>query len=200
MTAQGEVLPLPAAMPQRRQTPGRRLVGWLLHRFGWRIQGRFPDVPRLVMIAAPHSSWWDGVWGLSFKVALGADIAFMGKRELFRGPLGWLLRRLGGIPIERAAAHGLVDQMVANFRNHPHLWLGLAPEGTRKRVREWRTGFWHIARAAEVPILPVAFDYPSRTITIGPLFEPTSDLSADIAVLHEFYAPFRGKHRSASPG
>lgn len=198
VSACGDALPLPPAMPQFNQNSGRRLVAWLLDRCGWRLHGRFPDVGKLVVIAAPHSSWWDGVWGLLFKIALGADLAFMGKRELFRGPLGWLLRRLGGLPIERAAAHGIVEQMVANFRASPQLWLGLAPEGTRKPVHGWRSGFWHIARAAGVPILPIAFDYPSRTITIGALFPPTADLAADLAALRAFYAPFRGRRRGVS--
>lgn len=195
MSACGDALPLPPATPQFRQNGRRRLCAWILDRFGWHIVGRFPDVGRLVLIAAPHSSWWDGLWGMLFKVALGLDLAFMGKRELFVGPLGWTLRRLGGIPIERSAAHGLVDQMVARFSFTPHLWIGIAPEGTRKRVSKWRTGFWHIARAAGVPILPVAFDYPNRAIVVGPLFQTSADVDADVAALRTYYAPFHGKHR-----
>ncbi|RYD15960.1 MAG: acyltransferase [Lysobacteraceae bacterium] len=196
MTAE-RVLPLPlgATIPQFAQDPRRRLCGWILERCGWRMQGALPDVPRAVLIAAPHSSWWDGVWGLLFKVALGADIAFMGKRELFRGPLGWLLRALGGFPIERAAAHGIVQQVAVAFAQRPRFWIGIAPEGTRKPVTRWRSGFWHIARAARVPIVPVAFDYPSRSIVVGPIFVPGPDLDADLAALRAFYAPFRGRHR-----
>ncbi len=186
---------LPPAMPQLPQNCRRRACRWFLATCGWRITGRFPDTSKLVLIAAPHSSWWDGFWGLLFKVALGADIRFMGKRELFVGPLGWLLRRLGGIPIERDSAHGLVGQMSERFRHRERLWLGIAPEGTRKRATRWRSGFWHIARAAAVPILPVAFDYPSRTITIGAVFTPGADLAADLAALRAFYVPFHGKHR-----
>ena len=194
MSACGEALPLPPAMPQLAQNGRRRLCDWVLARCGWHIRGRFPDVPQLVLIAAPHSSWWDGLWGMLFKVALGVELSFMGKRELFRGPLGWTLRRLGGIPIERTHAHGLVGQMVERFRAQPCLWLGIAPEGTRRRVEKWRTGFWHIARAAGVPILPIAFDYSTRSIVIGALFQPTTDLDADIAALRAFYAPFHGRN------
>ncbi|GAA0711032.1 1-acyl-sn-glycerol-3-phosphate acyltransferase [Dokdonella soli] len=196
MSAGARLQPLPPAMPQLPQNAGRQACAWFLRRCGWRIAGDFPDTAKLVLIAAPHSSWWDGVFGLLFKIALGADIAFMGKRELFRGPLGWALRRLGGIPIERAATHGVVEQMVERFHSSPKLWLGLAPEGTRKRVTNWKSGFWQIARAANVPILPVAFDYPSKTITLGPLFQPGADLAADLAALRSFYAPFRGKRRN----
>lgn len=191
----GGLPPLPAGVPQFPPSWPRRLCAWLLARCGWRILGTLPDRARLIVIAAPHSSWWDGVWGLLFKVALGIDIAFMGKRELFRGPLGWVLRRMGGIPIERSAAHGVVEQMIARFDDRPRLWLGIAPEGTRRQVAKWRSGFWQIARGAGVPILPVAFDYPTKTITLGPLFEPGADLAADLAALRAFYAPFRGKHR-----
>jgi len=189
---------LPPAMPQLPQNARRRLVGWVLERAGWRIEGQFPDLPRLVLVAAPHSSWWDGVIGLMFKVALGAEVMFIGKRELFRGPLGWLLRRLGGIPVERGQAQGLVGQMAERFAGRQPLWLGLAPEGTRRRVAAWKTGFWHIAKAAAVPILPVAFDYPTRRIVVGEAFHPGADQAADLARLRAFYAPFRGRHRGVS--
>ena len=190
----GSVLPLPPEMPQFRQNAARRSCAWCLGRCGWRVAGTFPNLPRALLIAAPHTSWWDGIWGLLFKMALGLDITFMGKRELFRGPLGWLLRRLGGMPIERSSTHGIVGQIVARFDASPRLWVGVAPEGTRKPVTVWKTGFWHIARAAAVPIVPIAFDYPSKTITIGALFEPSADLAADLATLRTFYASFRGKY------
>jgi 1-acyl-sn-glycerol-3-phosphate acyltransferase len=190
-------LALPSSIPQFRQNAGRRLCAWILRRCGWRLAGRFPDEPRIVLIAAPHSSWWDGVWALLFKTAIGVDISFVAKRELFRGPLGWVLRGVGGIPIERSGAHGLVEQTVARFQTHSKLWFGIAPEGTRKCVGRWKTGFWHIARTAGVPILPVYFDYPSRTIGIGPVFQPGADMSADLDALHAFYRPFRGRHHDA---
>jgi len=189
---------LSPSMPQFGQNRSRRFCAWLLRTAGWRLVGTLPDVPKLVLIAAPHSSWWDGVWGLLFRSALGADIAFMAKRELFTGPLGWLLRKAGGIPIERSSSSGVVEQMSQRFAAADKLWLGIAPEGTRKRVEKWKNGFWYIARAARVPILPVYFDYPSRTIGLGPLFETSSDLDSDTADLRAFYAPFRGKHRGTA--
>ena len=193
--------PLPSlspSMPQFVPRAWRRICAWLLRIGGWQLAGEFPDRPKLVLIAAPHSSWWDGVWGLLVRSALGADISFMAKRELFVGPLGWALRRVGGIPIERDSANGVVRQMAARFADRERLWLGIAPEGTRKRVDKWKKGFWHIARAARVPILPVYFDYPTRTIGLGPLFEPGDDVDADIARLRTFYAPWRGKHRGTT--
>ena len=189
---------LPPSVPQFRQNAWRRLCAGLLRFFGWRLAGTMPDRAKLVLIAAPHSSWWDGVWGLLMKSALGLDVSFMAKRELFAGPLGWLLRRAGGIPIERSQSSGVVEQMTARFAARERLWLGIAPEGTRKQVTKWKNGFWHIARNAGVPILPIYFDYPSRTIGLGPLFEPGDDIAADLAALHAFYAPWRGKHRGTA--
>ena len=185
-------------MPQFASHAGRRLARWILARAGWSLAGEFPDVPRAVLIAAPHSSWWDGFWGLLVKAAIGADVAFMAKRELFVGPLGWLLRRLGGIPIERDATRGVVEQMSERLRTQPQLWIGIAPEGTRKRVTKWKSGFWHIAHNARVPIVPVYFHYPERTIGIGPPFVTSDDMQADLARLRAFYAPWRGKNRGTS--
>jgi 1-acyl-sn-glycerol-3-phosphate acyltransferase len=189
---------LPPSMPQFGQKRWRRTCAWLLRRCGWRLVGALPDRAKLVLIAAPHSSWWDGVWGLLFRSALGVDVSFIAKSELFVGPLGWALRRVGGVPIERDTANGVVRQMTARFADSERLWLGIAPEGTRKHVTKWKNGFWHIARAAHVPILPVYFDYPTRTVGLGPLFEPTADLAGDLARLRTFYAPWRGRHRGIS--
>lgn len=185
---------LPLAAPTLRDHLGRRLCRALLRAGGWRLVGEVPDVRKLVLIAAPHSSWWDGVWGLLMKIGIGLDVGFMAKRELFRGPLGWLLHRLGGIPITRHAARGVVEQMVDKFRASEVLWLGIAPEGTRRRVAEWKTGFWHIARQAGVPVFPVAFHYPDKSIHLGHLHTLSADMAADLARLRAFYAPFKGKH------
>lgn len=174
----------------------RRLCRGVLRLAGWQLRGAFPDLPKVVMIAAPHSSWRDGIWGLLMKVAMGADVRFMGKQELFHGPLGGLLRRLGGMPIDRAATQCVVEQMIAQFRQHDALWLGIAPEGTRQPVARWRSGFWHIAHGAGVPILPVYFHYPDKTIGVGPPLTTSDDMEADIARLRAFYAPFQGKHRN----
>lgn len=187
---------LPVQMPRLRDGWQRKTCRTVLRLCGWSLAGEFPDVPKLVLIAAPHSSWWDGVWGLLIKVAIGADVHFMGKRELFFWPLGSLLRRLGGMAIDRGSAQGVVGQMIDQFRQREKLWLGIAPEGTRKPVQRWKSGFWRIAHEAGVPIFPVAFHYPDKTIRLGPLFDTSADMEADLARLRSFYAPFRGKHRN----
>ena len=185
---------LPSQMPHLRDTWRRKLCRVVLHLCGWSLVGEFPDVPKLVLIAAPHSSWWDGIWGLLMKAGIGADVHFMAKRELFRGPLGALLAKLGGIPIDRGAAAGMVEQMVERFGRQPTLWLGIAPEGTRRQVARWKSGFWRIAQDAGVPVFPVAFNYPDKTIRLGPLFDTTGDMAADIERLRAWYAPFKGKY------
>lgn len=186
----------PPRIPHFPASLGGALCRALLRLCGWRFAGELPDVAKLVLIAAPHSSNWDGFFGLLFKVALRLDIRFVGKREVFFWPLGPILRRLGGIPIDRAAAHDLVAQVADQFASSERLWFGLAPEGTRKKVAKWRSGFWHIARAAQVPILPAYFDYPNRTIGVGPLLVPGDSYEADMARLRAFYAPIRGKNHN----
>lgn len=196
MNGRGTMPRLPRnAPPIRGNAVVRKVCAAVLRASGWRFAGTLPDVPKLVLIAAPHSSWWDGVLGLLFKFAVGVDISFMAKSELFRGGLGWILRRVGAIPVERTRTHGVVDQMVQRFGQPPPLWLGIAPEGTRRAVQAWRSGFWHIARAASVPILPVYFDYPSRTVGVGALFFPDDDVAADLETLRDLYRPYRGRHR-----
>lgn len=186
---------LPPRMPKLRDSWQRRTCRALLQTAGWSLVGTFPDTPKLVLIAAPHSSWWDGIWGLLIKVAIGADVHFMGKQELFRGPLGSVIRRVGGVPIDRGAAKGVVEQMIDEFRRRDQFWLGIAPEGTRKPVKRWKSGFWHIAHDAGVPIFAVAFHYPDKTIHLGPQFDTSADMDADIARVRAWYAPFKGKHR-----
>lgn len=204
------VPPLPAAAP--RCTPPPRLSRWLgrawLRASGWRLTGHFPDVPRLVLIAAPHSSNWDGMHGLAMRQVLGLEVSLVAKRQLFWWPLGSLLRKLGAVPIDRpaagvatgaeatgtsAAGAALVQQMAAEFARRERFWLGLTPEGTRGQVPRWKTGFWRIARAAQVPILPVYFHYPEKRIGLGPLFHTTPDMDADLARLRAFYEPWRGR-------
>ena len=187
--------PIPPNMPQTRPSIATGICRWLLGLFGWRMVGELPDVAKLVVIAAPHSTNWDVIWGLLFKISLRLDVHFIGKREAFVWPLGPVLRAFGGIPVDRSAAHGVVGEMGRQFAEHDRFWLALAPEGTRKKVQKWKTGFWHIARKAGVPVLPVYFHYPEKTVGLGPLFHPTDDVAADMARIREFYRPWIGKNR-----
>src|SRR5690606_16253851 len=122
------------------------------------------------------------------KLALGLDIRILGKDSLFKVPvLGLVLRRMGIIPVDRSASHGVVDQSIELIRRHPKFWYGLAPEGTRKPVERWKTGFWKIAKAAGVPVLPAYFHYGRRIVGVGPLFELGEDMDADIARIQSWY-------------
>ena len=186
---------LPACTPRT----GNRFTRWIgrtvLRLGGWTMAGDFPDVAKMVILAAPHSSGWDAVWGLAAKVAMGIRIVVIGKQELFRGPLGWLLRRFGAIPVDRARAHGVVEMVAEQFAQSDTMWFVLAPEGTRKRVERWKTGFWHIALAADVPVVCAYFHYPERTIGIGPAMRMSGNLKTDMAMVREFYKPWIGKNR-----
>lgn len=173
----------------------RRAALALLRLSGWRMRGEWPDLPRLVVIAAPHSSNWDAVWGFAMKLALDLGIVFMAKKEAFVGPLGWYLRLMGGVAVDRAAPVGVVEQAAARLRGAERMWFVLAPEGTRRRVEQWKHGFWKIARAAEVPVLCVAFHYPTKTVEIGPVVHCSDDLAADMATIRAWYRPFVGKRR-----
>ncbi|MBP6798916.1 MAG: lysophospholipid acyltransferase family protein [Luteimonas sp.] len=197
MTASNEVVPpLPPSAPRVKPNAFTRWIGRSVLRLGgWRVAGPLPDVPKLVLIAAPHSSNWDGIWGFAAKLALGFEVKVLGKAQLFWWPLGPLLRRLGVIPIDRSSPQGTVGQAVDMIRRSERIWYALTPEGTRKRVEKWKSGFWKIAHEAQVPILPAYFHYPDRRIGIGPLFATTGDMAADIAALRAWYAPWIGKNR-----
>lgn len=186
---QDTVLPLPPNAPRVKPSAFTRWLGRTVLRLGgWRMEGEFPDIPKLVLIGAPHSSNWDGFWGLAAKLALGLDIRILGKDSLFKVPLmGVLLRRLGVIPVDRSAAHGVVEQSAMMIQRADRFWYGLAPEGTRKPVERWKTGFWKIARAAGVPVLPAYFHYGRKVIGIGPPFELGDDMGADLARIREWY-------------
>jgi 1-acyl-sn-glycerol-3-phosphate acyltransferase len=197
MSAAAVVPPLPPQVPALNAGFWRGVCRALLKLAGWRLEGTFPDLPKLVVIGAPHSSYWDGVWGLLMKVAVGVDISIMIKREVLDGPLGVILRPIGMIPIDRGAATDVVSQMAARFASHPRMWLGITPEGTRKPVRQWKSGFLRIARAADVPILPVFMDYPNKRFVLGQPLRASEDTDADMARIRALFAPYRGKHRDS---
>lgn len=155
---------------------------------GWTLVGEHPTVPKAVVIAAPHTSNWDGIWGLIAKVALKVDVHFFGKDTLFWFPLGVLLRGLGGIPLDRSNPGSSVDAAIRSFRSSDHFYFGMAPEGTRSRREHWKTGFYRIAVGADVPVVLAFFDYEGRRLGIGPTVELTGDPERDLLPIREFYA------------
>ena len=195
--APGRVPALPPNVPRVRPNAFTRWIGRTVLRLGgWRMVGELPDTAKLVLIGAPHSSNWDGIWGFAAKLAMGLDVRVLGKDSLFKVPLmGVLLRRLGVVPVDRGNPKGVVEQAAAIIRDADRCWYALAPEGTRRRVEKWKSGFWKIARSADVPVLPVYFHYPDKVIGIGPLWQMSDDFAADMRRIHAWYAPWRGRHR-----
>lgn len=183
---------VPTLPPNAPRVRPNRFARWLgrsvLRLGGWRMDGEFPDLPKVVLIGAPHSSNWDGVWAFAAKLALGLDIKILGKDSLFRVPLlGPVLHKFGVIPVDRSAARGVVGQAAAMLQRADRFWFGLAPEGTRKPVEQWKTGFWKIAHAAGVPVLPVYFHYPQRRLVVAPTIDLGDDMHADIARIRDWY-------------
>jgi 1-acyl-sn-glycerol-3-phosphate acyltransferase len=189
----GRIPALPASLPRRGNAFSRALGRGVFALAGWRIEGELPDRPKLVAIVAPHTSNWDFVVGIAAVYALGLRVRFLGKHTLFRPPLGWLMRWLGGTPVVRETPQGAVSAAVEMMAGEARAVLGLAPAGTRTRGAPWRSGFYHIAVAAGAPILPVAFDYGRRAIRLFPPLEPSGDFSADLAALQALYDGVRGR-------
>jgi 1-acyl-sn-glycerol-3-phosphate acyltransferase len=160
---------------------------------GWRFEGHLPNVARAVVIVVPHTSNWDLVIGAIAMFALGLRVTFMGKHTLFWWPLGAVLRWLGGFPVDRSAASGVVDQIIDHFGREEQLFLVVAPEGTRGRVERWKSGFYRVAAGAQVPIAPVTIDYRVREIRFGPPIDPSGDMTSDLRRLRQFFADSTGK-------
>lgn len=184
---------LGSAVP-RRDSPAMRAVGLgILRMMGWRVAGEVPNLPKFVIAVAPHTSNWDFVVGAAAMFALDLRLAFIGKHTLFRGPLAPLLRWMGGIPIDRSSAQGVVADSVEAFSRLERRVLVIAPEGTRSRVAHFKSGFLRIARGAGVPVVLASLDYEARCVRLGPAFEPSEDIEAERRKAEAFFAPIRGK-------
>jgi len=171
----------------------KRLAHLILRLGGWTALDASPGAPKAVVIAAPHTSNWDGIWALTYKVAVGLDIRFFAKQSLFWFPLGTLLRGLGGVPLNRDQATSAVDQAVAMFETEEIFYFGLAPEGTRALRDVWKSGFYRIATAANVPVLLGVIDYGNKRIGIAGQLELSDDMEADLEKCAKFYAGIEGR-------
>lgn len=165
-----------------------------LRLFGWGFEGVIPDEPKLVAIAAPHTCTADVFLGIAVILALGVRVRWLGKHTIFWPPLGAVLRWLGGIPVDRGAPAQVVTEVVRLVRSEPQVFLGLAPEGTRARVEQWKSGFYRIASAASVPILPVALDYSRHRVVIGRPLRPSGDYETDMAALKSHFHSGMARH------
>lgn len=170
----------------------KRLASGLLRLLGWRLVGARPQLDRYVLIAAPHTSNWDFPLMLLFAAAFDIKITWMGKHSLFRPPMGAVMRALGGMPIERHKSKNVVDSIVEAFHSARELVLVVPTEGTRARVEYWKSGFYHIARQAGVPIVPSLLDFGKKQGGFGPPLELSGDIRQDMQFFRDFYAGAKG--------
>lgn len=173
----------------------RWLAVFVFHKIlGWKIEGRLlPEIKKCVIIVVPHTSWHDFYIGALVRKIINIPINFIAKKELFRFPFGYYFRWMGGAPVERTSKQNQVDQVVHIFNSKTEFRLALAPEGTRKKVAEWRSGFYYIAQKAGVPVVAVAFDYATKTVKIAEPYILSGDKETDILLLRKFYTGVVGK-------
>jgi 1-acyl-sn-glycerol-3-phosphate acyltransferase len=171
----------------------RALVG-IYKRHGWRAHGVVPTPRKFVLIAAPHTSNWDFVYFLGLTDELGIKPHFMAKTSLFRWPFTNFMRDMGGVEVDRSSSKNYVQQMIDEFKRRKEFMLTIAPEGTRGTVKAWKTGFYHIAMGAGVPLVVGMMDYGTKTGGLGPAIWPTGDYKADMGKLAELYATVTPKH------
>lgn len=161
---------------------------------GWRRDGEPPDLKKFVVIAAPHTTNWELPIALLLAFSFRVKVCWMGKDSLFRGPLGPFFKFLGGIPVDRSKSTGMVQQTIDAFREREEMILVLAPEGTRSHSSHWRSGFYHIANGASVPIVLGFMDFAHKTAGVGPIVKPTGDIEEDMKEIRRFYSGVMGKY------
>ena len=155
---------------------------------GWKFEGEKPAVKKCVVLAWPHTSNWDGLLLVLLAKSVGLEMSWMIKNDWVKGPMGVVLRGVGAVAVDRKAAHNLVDQMVAEFARRDTFTLVIPPEGTRRRVETWKSGFYHIALGARVPVVPGYLDYGRKRAGLGPPIDLTGDPKADMDAIRAFYA------------
>jgi 1-acyl-sn-glycerol-3-phosphate acyltransferase len=185
---------LGAAIPRRGSGLTRAIGRGVLAALGWRVEGEVPNLSKFVIAVAPHTSNWDFVVGIATVFALDLRLAFIGKHTLFRWPFAGAMRWMGGIPVDRGHPQGIVGESVDAFSRMERRILVIAPEGTRKRVAHFKSGFLRIARAAGVPVMLATLDYGARCVRFGPTFLPGEDIEEELRRAEAFFAPIRGRN------
>ena len=162
--------------------------------FGWKTVGLCPtDIKKYILIGAPHTHWQDFLLGLAIKLTQKVPANFIGKASLFKPPFGFIFRALGGTPVDRSKSANRVDAIVNIFNSREQFILALSPEGTRKRVDTWKTGFYHIAKGANVPIVMMTFDFGKKQVEISEPYYLTNDMGKDMNFIYDFYRGVKGK-------
>ena len=185
----GSIVPVvPDNVPQQGNRVTRAFGRTGLRLLGWRVTGRIPDLDKFVVVVAPHTTGWDFPIAMVTLLALGVRASWLGVDWIFRYPM---MRVIGGIPVDRSKGGGIVRHAIREFGRREHYILGLSPEGSRKKVVPWKTGFYRIATGAKVPLLLCSFDQGKKTIHLGTLFEPSGDYEADMEQhIRPFYAEY----------
>ena len=166
---------------------------------GWKLIGDFPKhLKKYVVIAAPHTSWKDFPIAILARNYSGEKVNFIGKNSLFKGPFGFIFRALGGTPVDRSQNSNMVDAIVQIFDNKEEFRLGISPEGTRKKVAKWKTGFYYIAKGAKVPIVMATLDFENKQIKFSEPYDTTDDKEKDFKHFHNFFKGVKGKHSQLS--
>lgn len=176
----------------------RWLSRWIYFKLlGWKVVGNTSmskdTIKKAVLIAAPHTSWWDFVLALMLRQVVGIKANFVGKKELFVWPFGYYFRSIGGAALDRTPGQNKVEAIAALFKKRSEFRLALSPEGTRKKVTEWKTGFYYIAKTANVPIIMFTLDFGNKQNRISEPFYPTDDFEADLKFIKDFFAGVKGK-------
>jgi len=184
--------------PRRLSLWRRALIG-LLRIFGWRSSFVWPPEPKGIIIVYPHTSNWDFPIGLTFRIANDLPANWIGKTEMFPKPFRGLLERLGGIPVDRSRSRGFVDALVQEFRRRDWMWVAITPEGTRSHTDHFKSGFYQLALAADVPVALAYIDYATRTVGMDTYVRFTGDAERDLDVIRRFYSTKRG-HRPELAG
>lgn len=186
-------------VPRRGNRLSRGFWMFVLRLFGWRAVGEAPDLPKFVFVGAPHTSNLDFFMTAVTMAALGVRGHFVMKHQPFVGPVGWLLRFLGGIPLDRDRTRDFVSQMVDEFNGRDEFLLAIMPEGTRGKDRDsatkgWRSGFYYIAKGAGVPLVMVLFDYANKRMRVGPTVWPGESYEADLPRIQALFAGIEGRN------
>jgi len=190
------------ARPAPYRGLGSELLHWLgygwLKLCGWKMRGDWPDLPRMVLVAAPHTSNWDGINMLAAAGYYRVRLRWMGKASLTQGPFGWLVLWAGCVPIDRSRSNDVVENMRAAFAANETLVLAVPPVGTRSTTAAWKSGFYHIAHGAGVPLVFSVLDYGTRTISVAGSMLTSGDFAADLPLIQRFYADATGKRAARS--
>lgn len=183
------------SLPNRNSRLGRVLGRTLLRLCGWRIEGELPQLAKCVIVFAPHTSNWDFFYGMAAALALDLNANWLGKHTLFRlRPLNWILTKMGGVPVDREHPDGIIETLLDESLSREQFLIGITPEGTRSPVMHWKTGAWHIAYRAGIPILPGRIEYPEKTIRILAPFMVSGDTEHEMLRISSLYSAEQARH------